>query len=103
VSNIALTLARGGVITGRVTNSDGRPVIAERISLAIVGANGQVQPFNGSARSGYETDDRGVYRIYGLPAGPCLVSAGGGDRPGVSRRIRYPLTYYPDAVEQAQA
>src|SRR5262249_54620284 len=37
------------------------------------------------------------------PAGHYLVSAGGGDRPGVSRRIRYPLTYYPDAVEQEQA
>ncbi|MBO0724722.1 MAG: carboxypeptidase regulatory-like domain-containing protein [Blastocatellia bacterium] len=102
-SNIDLTLARGGVITGRVTDDEGRPVIAERINLAMVDANGQPQPFNGGARFGNETDDRGVYRIYGLPAGSYLVSAGGGDRPGVSRRIRYPQTYYPDVVEQEQA
>jgi len=103
VSNIDFTLARGGVITGRVTDGDGRPVIAERINLTMAGANGQPQPFNGGNRFGYETDDRGVYRIYGLPAGRYLVGAGGGDRPGVSRRIRYPRTYYPDAVEEAQA
>jgi protocatechuate 3,4-dioxygenase beta subunit len=103
VSNIDFTLARGGVITGRITDGDGRPIIAERINLTMADANGRPQPFNGGNRFGYETDDRGVYRIYGLPAGNYLVSAGGGDRPGVSRRIRYPLTYYPDAVEQAQA
>ncbi|HEY7184167.1 MAG TPA: carboxypeptidase-like regulatory domain-containing protein [Blastocatellia bacterium] len=102
-SNIDLTLARGGVITGRVTDDEGRPVIAERISLAMVDANGQPQQFNGGTRFGNETDDRGVYRIYGLPEGRYLVGAGGGDRPGASRRIRYPLTYYPDVVEQEQA
>ncbi|MBO0857763.1 MAG: carboxypeptidase regulatory-like domain-containing protein [Chloracidobacterium sp.] len=102
-SNIDLTLARGGVITGRVTDEEGRPVIAERIGLSMVDANGQPQSFNGGTRFGNETDDRGVYRLYGLPAGRYLVSAGGGDRPGVSRRIRYPQTYYPDVVDQDQA
>jgi hypothetical protein len=103
VSNVDFTLARGGVITGRVTDSAGRPVIAERINLTMMDANGGPQPFIGGNRIGYETDDRGVYRIYGLPAGRYLVSAGGGDRPGVSRRVRYPQTYYPDVIEQEQA
>ncbi|MGH9937139.1 MAG: hypothetical protein ACREAM_12880 [Blastocatellia bacterium] len=103
VSNIDFTLARGGVITGRVVDSDGRPVIAERINLAMAAENGRAQPFNGGNRFGFETDDRGVYRIYGLPAGRYILSAGGADRPGQSRRIRYPRTFYPDAVEQAQA
>jgi protocatechuate 3,4-dioxygenase beta subunit len=103
VSNVDLTLARGGVITGRVTDGEGRPVIAERINLTLVDANGGPQPFNPGNRAGYETDDRGVYRIYGLPAGRYLVSVGVGDRPGVSRRVRYPQTYYPDVTEQEQA
>lgn len=103
VSNIDFALARGGVITGRVVDSDGRPVIAERINLMIVAENGRAQPSGGGNRFGFETDDRGVYRIYGLPAGRYILSAGGGDRPGQSRRIRYPRTFYPDAVEQAQA
>src|SRR5262245_5429528 len=63
VSNVDLTLARGGVITGRVTDGEGRPVIAERINLTMVDANGTPQPFNPGNRFGYETDDRGVYRI----------------------------------------
>ncbi|HEY8462085.1 MAG TPA: carboxypeptidase-like regulatory domain-containing protein, partial [Blastocatellia bacterium] len=103
VTNIDFTLARGGVITGRVTGGDGRPVIAERINLTKVDANGRPQLFIGGNRFSYETDDRGVYRIYGLPAGRYLVSAGGSDRPGVSRRIRYPRTYYPGVVEQERA
>jgi hypothetical protein len=103
VSNIDFTLARGGVITGRVTGGDGRPVIAERVNLTMLDAKGLPQPFFGGNRIGYETDDRGVYRIYGLPAGRYLVSVGGGDRPGVSRRIRYPQTYYPGVIEQQQA
>jgi hypothetical protein len=103
VSNVDLTLARGGVITGRVIDGDGRPVIAERVNLTMVDSDGRLAPFNTGNRFGYESDDRGVYRIYGLPAGRYLVSAGGGDRPGVSRRIRYPVTYYPDVVEQEQA
>jgi hypothetical protein len=103
VSNVDLTLARGGVITGRVTDGEGRPVIAERINLTMVDANGRPQPFNPGNRFSYETDDRGVYRIYGLPAGRYLVSVGVGDRPGVSRRVRYPQTYYPDVTEQEQA
>src|SRR5262249_10278727 len=39
VSNIDFTLARGGVVTGRVTDSDGRPIIAERINLTMADAN----------------------------------------------------------------
>jgi protocatechuate 3,4-dioxygenase beta subunit len=103
VSNIDFALARGGVITGRVVDGDGRPVIAERINLMIMAENGRARPSGGGNRFGFETDDRGVYRIYGLPAGRYILSAGGGDRPGQSRRIRYPRTFYPDAVEQAQA
>jgi hypothetical protein len=116
VSQIDFKLAPGGVITGRVAEHNGRPIIAQRISLMLVGENGQPQPFNGGNRFGYETDDRGVYRVYGLPAGRYLVSAGtdisgnnggnnGGNRPGpgINRRSRYPLTYYPNATDQAQA
>jgi len=109
VSQIDFLLARGGVITGRITDHDGRPVIAQRVTLMTVAEGAQPQGFNGGGRGGYETDDRGMYRIYGLPAGHYLVSAGtesnGGNRqgPGVNRRIRYPLTYYPNAADQTQA
>ncbi|MEO6725592.1 MAG: hypothetical protein ABIU20_02145 [Blastocatellia bacterium] len=107
VGQMDFKVAPGGVITGRVSEHNGRPVIAQRISLMLVGANGQPQAFNGGNRLGYETDDRGVYRVYGLPAGRYLVSSGidtnAGNRPGVNRRSRYPLTYYPNATDMAQA
>jgi hypothetical protein len=104
ISQINFAMAPGGVVTGRVMDHQGRPVIAERINLMTMNATGQPRPFNGGNRFGYETDDRGVYRIYGLPAGKYIISAGTeGNRPGANRRIRYPRTYYPDATEAAQA
>lgn len=107
VSQVNFALSPGGVVTGRVMDHQGRPVIAERINLMTMNATGQPQQFNGGNRLSYETDDRGVYRIYGLPEGKYIVSAGtdgnAGNRPGANRRIRYPRTYYPDATEVAQA
>jgi hypothetical protein len=109
VENQDFTIARGGVITGRVSDDMGRPVIAERINLSIVNEAGQVQPLNSGMRAGgFETDDRGIYRIYGLPAGRYIVSAGmdaggRGPGPGPGRRIRYPKTFYPEAQDQSQA
>lgn len=107
ISQIDFALAPGGVITGQVSDHEGRPVIAQRINLMTVAENAQIRPFNGGNRFGYETDDRGVYRIYGLPAGRYLVSVGDdanvGGRPGQVRQVHYPKTYYPDATDQAQA
>jgi protocatechuate 3,4-dioxygenase beta subunit len=86
VENIDFKLARSGVITGRITDADGRPVIEERISLLAVDQNGVVvrgptlRPSNFMM---YQTDDRGVYRIYGLPAGHYKLSAGDEGRAGV--------------------
>lgn len=107
LTQIDFTLARGGVITGRVTDGNGRPVIAERINLTTVNETGQPRPAFGGNRFGLETDDRGVYRAYGLPAGKYLVSAGndGGNRiaPGLARRANYPRTFHPSATEEAEA
>lgn len=107
VSQVDFTLARGGVITGKVTDNNDRPVIAERINLTMVSETGQPRPAFGGNRAGLETDDRGVYRAYGLPAGKYLVSAGndGGNRiaPGQFRRANYPRTFHPNATEEAEA
>lgn len=108
LENQDFAIARGGVITGRVTDNAGRPVIAERINLSMLNEAGQVQPLNGGPRAGFETDDRGIYRIYGLSAGRYIVSAGNdaggrGLGPGPGRRIRYPKTFYPEAQDQSQA
>ena len=75
--SVRLELVRGGVITGTVTNSAGEPVIGLRVrAVRIRDASGQIMR---TASYGVErlTDDRGVYRIYGLLAGTYLVSGGG--------------------------
>ena len=67
---VRLVLAKGGVITGTVTTQNGEPVVGVRVRVTTVpgGEIAQERP----------TDDRGVYRIYGLPTGKYVVWAGGG-------------------------
>jgi protocatechuate 3,4-dioxygenase beta subunit len=106
VSDIDFRLERGGVITGRVTDADGNPVIAEMVNVSSIDKD---RPF---LRRGpfdprdISTDDRGVYRIYGLPAGRYRVSVGQPEERGTvsyGRRKLYQRTFYPDATEEAQA
>src|ERR1044072_3187408 len=69
-------IVRGGAITGTVTNANGEPVIAVRVrAIMIRDAKGQAARVFGSAEQ--PTDDRGIYRIYGLAPGTYIVSAGG--------------------------
>jgi hypothetical protein len=74
-----LELIRGGVITGTVTNAAGEPVVVVRVRAHMVrDGNGQRSRY-GSAPREVNTDDRGVYRIYGLSPGTYLISSGGGE------------------------
>jgi len=96
LDGIDFDLGAGGVITGRVTDDAGRPVIA--VAVASERFNEQLQPIGGS--SGSETDDRGIYRIYGLPAGKYLVSVYDSGRFSKEPDRR---TFYRDANEQTRA
>jgi 5-hydroxyisourate hydrolase-like protein (transthyretin family) len=109
VEGIDLTLVRGGVITGRVTNNEGKSVVAERVT--VVDADQPVLAGRPPAWAvnpyEFETDDRGVYRVYGVPAGRYLVSVGQ-DRDGGTITVgpagaQYARTFYPNATEAAQA
>jgi hypothetical protein len=72
---IALRLQHGAVITGTVLDSDGEPVSGITVSALTwryMIATGERRPVTvGTA----DTDDRGVYRIYGLAAGEYVVHA----------------------------
>ncbi len=75
--SVTITMFKGGVINGTVTDTDGQPVVALRVrALMLRDANGQQS--NPSMMSERLTDDRGVYRLYGLEPGTYVVSAGGG-------------------------
>jgi carboxypeptidase family protein len=109
IENLDIEIKRGGVIAGRITDSQGRPLIEEPINLSRVDANNKVQSyFNYNLNYDmYQTDDRGYYRIYGLPEGRYLVSVGFEERPGsvtiASKREYYTRVYYPNATVESEA
>ena len=76
IIKIDFALVRGGVITGRITDTDGRPVIGERVNVVAKDATDTgpaVTVFDGPRN---RTDDRGIYRVYGLSPGNYKVSIG---------------------------
>ncbi len=113
VEKIDFALVKGGVITGRVTDGDGAPVIGERIHLnqSANSANqgqGRRRGFSNINPMMYETDDRGVYRLYGLAPGRYTISIGesaeaGSVRFGAGGRGYYARTFHPDVTEEAKA
>jgi hypothetical protein len=75
--SVRIQLIKGGVITGSVTTAAGEPVIAVRVQASMIrDANGKPLRYGASFRQ-QVTDDRGIYRIYGLSPGAYVVSAGG--------------------------
>ena len=107
IEGIDFALNRGGVITGRVTNSEGRPLIEEQIQLLPAEANNQRGPLYFVAARNIQTDDRGIYRIFGLPAGSYKVALGQSERGffggGRSRRPQYKQTFHPDVTDPSKA
>jgi hypothetical protein len=106
VEGIDFTLNRGGVITGKAMDSEGRPLIEEHITLlAVEGTNQGVQHYM-VAQMGHQTDDRGVYRIFGIPQGKYRVALGQGDdgfRARGARTSRYKQTFHPSVTEALKA
>ncbi len=78
---VTLRLIKGGVITGTVVSQTGEPVVAVPVRAYRIDDSGQrFRNLSGSFIR--TTDDRGVYRIYGLPPGTYIVGAGGSDTSG---------------------
>src|SRR5215510_7131008 len=110
--NVDFALVRGGVITGRVTDADGRPLIARAVSLQVVDEGGRKQDASIQNIQNWmmrlnmcQTDDRGVYRIFGLRAGRYVVSAGDdSNMPFVAGAgAEYARVWHPDATDENQA
>jgi hypothetical protein len=73
VDKIALSLPRGGVVTGTVLDEFGDPVAGAQVSVL------RFRYVNGARRltqtGGGGTDDRGMFRVYGLVPGDYFLSA----------------------------
>lgn len=97
-SNVRITMIRGGVITGTVTNAKGEPITGVPVHALATGDNASSLSafFTGGGMS--ETDDRGIYRIYGLLPGQYVVQAGGKGSFGQPSASGFDMdvpTYYP--------
>lgn len=109
IEGVEFKLKRGGVITGRVTTADGRPMIEQTISLQMVVEGNQRSVPIQINRNFYmhRTDDRGIYRLYGVPAGRYRVSVGVDQSDGSfamgGGRTYYARTYHPDVTDESQA
>jgi len=107
MDGVSIELKRGGAIAGRVTDSQRRPIVEEGVVLMRLDEGGRPQFFNSPMNTYLNvTDDRGYYRLFGLPAGRYLVSVGRKPQEfsyTAGRRIIYPQTFHPDATEESKA
>lgn len=101
VTGLKVSAVKGGVITGRVSTQEGQPLIWGSVTLTQVGQVNRgsiLAMMERMLSTKYMTDDRGVYRIYGLQPGSYLVSVGS---TGAGNDL-IPLTYYPDGSEKGK-
>jgi hypothetical protein len=110
IENINFALLRGGVITGKVSDPEGRPMI--EIPVSIFTANtfdksSQPRPSRSRATYSAQTDDRGIYRSFGLLPGRYIVAIGRGQGSmgfiGFGNRLSFKQVFYPEGDDPAKA
>jgi hypothetical protein len=78
-SRVTVHARRGGALSGRVTYADGDPAVNVGVSVMRRGPGGRLEKFitgiNIVSISSLRTDDRGLFRVSGLPPGEYLVGA----------------------------
>lgn len=113
VDKIDLSLPRGAVIAGRISDEFGEPVSGAIVSAMRYSYVEGQRPWLPVGGTGFDTlltgglvDDQGQFRIYGLPAGDYLVSATLGDGAYVGQgnaRTSYAPTFYPGTASATDA
>ncbi|HEX8176305.1 MAG TPA: carboxypeptidase-like regulatory domain-containing protein [Pyrinomonadaceae bacterium] len=76
--DVQIRARRGGVITGRITYQDGDPVTSAQIIILRKKDNRLIRfitSFSPYSMLSLRTDDRGIYRIAGLPPGEYVLGA----------------------------
>jgi hypothetical protein len=104
--DVRLALARGGIMSGTIVDGAGEPLQGVRVrALRLRSENGQVV----AVTSGWDrsTDERGRYRLFGLPSGSyVLVASMGAEASGIDRAQHrgFAPTYFPGtpSIEGAQ-
>jgi hypothetical protein len=100
-------MVKGGVITGRVVDNAGAPMAQVPVrAIRLRDQQGRpvppLLPSLAQIDKQLQTDDRGVYRIYGLDPGAYVVSAGGSATPFTQGLYDSDApTYYPGSRRDA--
>lgn len=102
--SVTLRMSKGGVITGLVTDADGAPLVGlfvEAVRVRYPDGSAVREGAGGRVWQPRQTDDRGVYRIYGLRPGAYIVRAGGRSSfgPFTPYDLKVP-TYHPSAPRE---
>ncbi len=104
--NVTLRMTKGGVLTGTVTDAAGDPLVGVNVRvLRVRDLEGRSTSVGGFGGRDAATDDRGVYRAYGLMPGIYIISAGGAPMwtfMPVPRSENAP-TYYPSGTRDTAA
>ena len=106
VDEMNFSLTKGGVITGRITDSEGQPLFEIGVSLQPLDSNIQNVRMMRSFADTVSTDDRGIYRIFGLPQGKYKIFVGqgvGNLSLRASRRGSIRQTFYPGVSDGTKA
>jgi Carboxypeptidase regulatory-like domain len=109
VKDVVFRLVPGGTIGGRVTGSNGEPLVNIEVTLLH-------RRYHPDGRKTFEvsgratTNDRGEYRIFWITPGSYYLSAGSSNRPipgvpfnAATVRNKYPRTFYPVTTDIATA
>lgn len=99
VENMNFSMVPGGVITGKVTDADGKPLIEQYVMVYPIDATVTDGRWDGNLH----TDDRGIYRAFGLRPGKYKVSVGQNESLPGGPRPTYRRTFYPSVTDMAKA
>ncbi len=100
--HVALDLVRGGVITGRVIDVSGEPMVGVRVRPRCVrDLEGNPTAFD-TAGYGFTrvTDDRGIYRLFGLEPGVYVVFISNGFDQPRSKTERETPVFHPSSTRE---
>ncbi len=104
---VTLTMMKGGVITGMVKNAAGDPVVGVQVSaLRVRDAEGKPSTRGATFPRDRMTDDRGIYRLYGIEPGAYLIFVGGRSNfymGGINKYAEDVKTYYPSSTRETAA
>ena len=103
--SVDFNLERGGVVTGKVTNADNSVAIDVRVSLIPIKEPEQTFGTTSSLWTTAFTDDRGIYRVYGVSPGQYRVATGdlSAAHNAMRGRPAVPRTFFPDSIDEAKA